>query len=129
MKQDTLKLALCQLRTELSLPQTLDKAAAMVREAAESGAQVVLLPEMFACPDSPRYVPVYAEHEALLRETLAAWARENEVLLVGGSILEREGEALYNSAFVYGPDGRQFARHRKVHLFDVDIPGVKLSDS
>ena len=38
MKQDLLKLALCQLRTELSLPQTLDKAAAMVQKAAESGA-------------------------------------------------------------------------------------------
>ena len=36
---------------------------------------------------------------------------------------------LYNSSFVFGPDGRQLARHRKVHLFDVDIPGMRFKES
>lgn len=127
---DNVKIALCQLRTETVLEQTLDKAAAMVREAAQNGAQIVALPEMFSCPYSGRYFHTFAArgHEPIL-EKLSAWAKENGVLLVGGSIPESEDGRLYNSAFVFDPDGRQLARHRKVHLFDVDIPGMRFKES
>lgn len=126
----SVKLALCQLRTELALSETLDKTAAMIREAARQGAQIVLLPEMFSCPYSGRYFHAFAAqgHEPLLA-ALSEWAKENKVLLVGGSIPESEGGRLYNSAFVFGPDGRQLARHRKTHLFDVDIPGMRFKES
>ncbi len=126
----TVRLALCQLRTETVLEETLDKTARMVREAAQSGAQIVVLPEMFSCPYSGRYFRSFAAkgHEPIL-EKLSAWAGENSVLLVGGSIPETEDGKLYNSAFVFGPDGRQLARHRKVHLFDVDIPGMRFKES
>lgn len=30
---------------------------------------------------------------------------------------------IYNTAFVFGPDGKQLARHRKMHLFDIDVKG------
>ena len=48
---------------------------------------------------------------------------ENKVYLVGGSIPEREGERLFNTATVWSPEGRMLARHRKMHLFDIDVPG------
>ncbi|KAL4427684.1 hypothetical protein ABPG75_001773 [Micractinium tetrahymenae] len=45
-------------------------------------------------------------------------------LQVGGSIPERaKGGRLYNTCLVHGRDGRLLGRHRKVHLFDIDIPG------
>ena len=127
---EVVKIALCQLRTELVLEETLDKAGRMVREAAQSGARIVVLPEMFSCPYSGRYFHSFAArgHGPIL-EKLSAWAEENGVLLVGGSIPETEDGRLYNSAFVFGPDGRQLARHRKVHLFDVDIPGMRFKES
>ncbi|MFR6394905.1 MAG: hypothetical protein ACLUNQ_07310 [Oscillospiraceae bacterium] len=37
---------------------------------------------------------------------------------------------MYNTCFVYNPDGQQVARHRKMHLFDIrcrgrtELPGV-----
>ena len=34
-----------------------------------------------------------------------------------------EDGKVYNTSYVYGPDGRQLARHRKAHLFDIDVPG------
>ena len=130
MSTETLKIALCQLRTELALEETLDKAERMVREAAQNGARVVVLPEMFSCPYSGRYFHQFAAlgHEPIL-EKLSVWAAENGVLLVGGSIPESADGTLYNSAFVFGPDGRQLVRHRKVHLFDVDIPGMRFKES
>ncbi len=130
VKPQTVKLALCQLRTETVLERTLEKTAAMVREAAENGARIVVLPEMFSCPYSGRYFHSFAAlgHGPIL-EKLSAWAAENGILLVGGSIPETEDGRLYNSAFVFGPDGRQLARHRKAHLFDVDIPGMRFRES
>ena len=47
-----LKIAVCQLRTELLQQDTMTKAQHMVREAAEKGADFVVLPEMFNCPYS-----------------------------------------------------------------------------
>ena len=130
MKEQRIHLACCQLRTELDWAATMDKAGAMVREAARQGAQIVVLPEMFCCPYSSRYFHDFARrgHE----ETVAAlsrWAAENRVLLVGGSVPEREGDRLYNSCFVFDEQGRQIARHRKVHLFDIDLPQLRVRES
>ena len=127
---DTLKLAVCQLRTELDRAETMEKASRMVRVAAAQGAQIAVLPEMFNCPYSGRY---FREFTALGHEdtaaALSAWARENRIWLVGGSVPEREGEKLYNSCFVFDSEGRQVARHRKVHLFDIDAPGMRFRES
>ena len=43
--------------------------------------------------------------------------------LCGGSIAEREGERVYNTSYVFDPEGRQIAKHRKMHLFDIDVTG------
>lgn len=46
------------------------------------------------------------------------------VYLIGGSYPERgkNGE-LYNTSLVFDPHGKRIATHRKVHLFDIDVPG------
>ena len=51
--------AVCQLRTETEQAVTMEKAARMVREAAQSGADIVVLPEMFNCPYSKEYFKKY----------------------------------------------------------------------
>lgn len=55
-----LPVALCQIRTELDLDVTLQKAAAMVAEAARNGAKIVCLPEMFSCPYARDYFKTFA---------------------------------------------------------------------
>ena len=42
-----------------------------------------------------------------------------------GSIPEREAatDRIYNCSTAYDPQGKMVAKHRKVHLFDIDIPG------
>lgn len=44
--------------------------------------------------------------------------------LCAGSIPERAPDGkIYNTSVVYGPDGELLTKHRKMHLFDIDIPG------
>jgi len=130
MNDKSVKLALCQIRTETDFGATMDKAARMVREAAQNGAQIVMLPEMFNCPYAREYFRSFAArgHAASVR-AMSSWARENRVLLVGGSVPESEDGKLYNTCFVFDEEGRQIARHRKAHLFDVDIPGMRFFES
>ena len=125
-----LKIAVCQLRTELLQQDTMTKAHRMVREAAEKGADFVVLPEMFSCPYSREYFHAAAKrgHSDVCRQ-LAGFARDNRVILVGGSVPEAENGLLYNTAFVYDESGGLLARHRKIHLFDVDLPGMHFHES
>lgn len=122
--------AVCQLRTETELSLTLEKAEAMVHEAAVNGAEVICLPEMFTCPYAAPYFRQFAEAgHTLAVEEMAAWARDNRILLIGGSVPELCDGKLYNTSFVFDKTGRQIARHRKVHLFDVDLPGMRFFES
>ena len=50
-------------------------------------------------------------------------AKSSKVYLIGGSIPERESDKLYNTLTVWSPDGELLQTHRKMHLFDIDIPG------
>ncbi|KAF9424515.1 hypothetical protein HW555_000326 [Spodoptera exigua] len=50
-------------------------------------------------------------------------AREAGVYVVGGTLPERCGDQLFNTCTVWDSTGNLVAQHRKVHLFDIDIPG------
>jgi omega-amidase len=128
--KDTLKLAILQLRTELERHETMEKTARMLREAAEQGAEMAVLPEMFNCPYAGKYFRVFAAlgHEETVK-ALSDLARENHIWVVGGSVPEREGEKLYNSCFIFDDRGELAARHRKIHLFDIDAPGMRFRES
>jgi omega-amidase len=66
---------------------------------------------------------------------LSRLASENKIWLVGGSIPELEGDHVYNTCLVFAPDGGISARHRKAHLFDIDVaatesrPAIKFKES
>lgn len=128
--REKLKIAVCQLRTEPEREATMEKTARMLREAAEEGAEIAVLPEMFCCPYSRRSFREFAQrgHRDVV-QALSELARESRLYLVGGSVPETEGDALYNTCFVFDREGRQIARHRKVHLFDIDVPGIRFRES
>ncbi|MEW6447247.1 MAG: carbon-nitrogen hydrolase family protein [Bacillota bacterium] len=117
--------AVCQFRVGASKQDNLARAREFIRGAAGEGARLVVLPEMFVCPYEAGLFPEYAESSpgGQAVEMLSRAAREEGVYIVGGSIPEREGERLYNSSFVFDPAGKMLACHRKVYLFDVDLPG------
>ena len=130
MSEQTMHLAVLQLRTETDYEATMDKAHRMLLAAARKGAEVAVLPEMFSCPYDRAYFRTFAQrgHEETVA-ALSAWAKETGLLLIGGSVPECADGKLYNSCFVFDEEGRQIAKHRKVHLFDVDLPGMRFHES
>ena len=116
-----IKLALCQIRTELDWEETMNKTERMIREAAANGADFAVLPEMFSCPYSRKYFHSFASagHESTIA-ILSALANELGIYIVGGTVPEIADGKLYNTCFIFDREGRQIARHRKMHLFDSD---------
>ena len=56
-------------------------------------------------------------------QMLSRAAAAHGLWVVGGSIPELDGGRVYNTSYVFAPDGRGAARHRKMHLFDIDVDG------
>jgi predicted amidohydrolase len=119
------KIGLCQMKVGEDKIHNLNRAKALIGQAAQQGAGVVVLPEMFNCPYNQGSFSRFAEVEpdGDTVSFLADLAREYRCYIVGGSIPELEGGRLYNTSYVFSREGHIIAKHRKVHLFDVDIPG------
>ncbi|XP_062499715.1 omega-amidase NIT2-like [Corticium candelabrum] len=80
--------------------------------------------ECFNSPYGTQYFSSYSEETSGdTVATLAELAKENNIYLIGGSIPEKDGDAFYNTCTVFCPTGQMIAKHRKIHLFDIDIPG------
>ena len=142
-----LRLGLCQISVGSDKDKNIDKMKQMVTEAQSKGAEMISLPECWNSPYSTAAFPKYAEYLPKVGENpsvekspstfaLCATAKNLGVWLIGGSIPERETkqnvERLYNTCLVINPAGEIVGKHRKVHLFDIDVPGkitFKESDS
>ena len=102
------------------------RASALVREAAGRGARMVVLPEVFAWRGTVADDPAGAEGIPGPTSTaMATLARELGLVLCMGSILEAvagEGRR-YNTSCLIDASGAVIATYRKIHLFDVALPG------
>jgi nitrilase len=113
--------------------RTLEKARALVADAASGGAQLVLFPEAFVAgypkgadfgarvgmrspegrKEFRRYFESAVDVPGPAAETLGAAAQEHSVHLVIG-VIEREIGTLYCTVLFFGPDGRLLGKHRKL---------------
>ncbi|MDR0434113.1 MAG: carbon-nitrogen hydrolase family protein [Gracilibacteraceae bacterium] len=119
-----MKLGIVQMAVTEDKEENIRAAEKHIAACAADGADLVVLPEMFCCPLSPKYYAALAEERGgPAWRRMAAAAAGSKVWLAAGSLPEREGERLYNTAFVFDPAGREAARHRKLHMFDLNIPG------
>ena len=119
-----MKIALIQFPVTADKQDNLRRAAESLRQARQNGADMAVLPEMFCCPyENSCFRPYGEEVGGPAWLMLSAAAAETGMYVVGGSIPELEEDRVYNTSFVFDPDGRQIARHRKAHLFDIDVVG------
>jgi predicted amidohydrolase len=118
-------LGICQFQVVADKATNLERATQFINRVAGAGAQIIALPEMFNCPYRQKSFAQYAETapDGETLTLLAKLARTNGCYLIGGSIPEREQGKLYNTSFVFDRNGTIVARYRKVHLFDIAIPG------
>ncbi|XP_069060852.1 omega-amidase NIT2 isoform X2 [Pleurodeles waltl] len=118
------RLALIQLFVSPVKSDNLNRACKLIREAAQEGAKVVALPECFNSPYGTKFFPEYAEQiPGESTKVLSDVAKECDIYLIGGSIPEEDAGKLYNTCAVFGPDGTMLLKHRKIHLFDINVPG------
>jgi predicted amidohydrolase len=127
-----MKAALLQLTSgddpAVNLVRTLD----LVRQAAQSGAEIILTPEVTNCVSSSR-----AQQNAALQleaddQTLAALRAEAKVLGVWisiGSLALKTGDPdgrFANRSFLISDQGDVIARYDKIHMFDVDVSATEV---
>ncbi|RKF72006.1 Omega-amidase NIT3 [Golovinomyces cichoracearum] len=128
------KLALVQLASASDKDKNLRNAREKVIRAAKEGAKIVVLPECFNSPYGCDFFPKYAEtllpspptvEQSPSWHSLSLVAREASCYLIGGSIPEFDSntQKYYNTSLTFAPSGELLATHRKIHLFDIDIPG------
>ncbi|KAI5669634.1 hypothetical protein M9H77_19487 [Catharanthus roseus] len=117
-------IGLCQLSVTADKERNILHARTAIVEAAEKGAKLVVLPEIWNSPYSNDSFPEYAEDidagfdKSPSTAMLSEVARLLKVTIIGGSIPERSGDKLYNTCCVFGTDGELKAKHRKVVLLN-----------
>ncbi len=129
--KDNFRIGLCQMKVVDDKDVNLEKAKDMIGKAADNGAEMVVLPEMFNCPYDTSKFKDYAESRFKSKslEAVSSAATEHDVYLVAGSVPELLDQKLYNSCFIFNGYGKILDVYRKMHLFDVDIPGVVFNES
>ncbi len=116
---------------QAQMPVTTDRSAclsyleASAEKASSQRADFLLLPEMFCCPYNTAFFPEYAEEEGGPMWTACAeLARKYHLYFSAGTMPERDIQGrIYNTAYIFDPAGRQIAKHRKMHLFDIQVQG------
>jgi predicted amidohydrolase len=117
--------ACLQMRSGADLPHNLDRLEALAERAAGTGAALIATPENSTFLGTAAQKVAIAEPvDGRTHQRLSKLARLLRVHLLIGSVAERCDETrCYNTSLLYGPNGALLARYRKIHLFDIDIPG------
>ena len=105
--------------------ENIRKASAMISQSVAENADFIVLPEMFNCPYSNDKFIEYGESEgdSPTLDAISSLAGKNNVYILAGSIPEMEGENLFNTSYLFDKTGNIIAKHRKMHLFDIDVAG------
>jgi predicted amidohydrolase len=121
--------AAVQLSSGVDAAHNVDDAIALVNEAADRGATYIQLPEYFNyLGPSKGFVDVAESIPGPTTERMADVAATRKVTIHVGSLLETtptKGK-FYNTSVVMNGTGHIVATYRKIHLFDIDVPGANV---
>jgi nitrilase len=129
-----LKIASIQMVSTPDIQENLNVAGSLIQEAAQDGAQVVVLPEYFCLmglkdQDKVRAREIFGSGP--IQEKLAGFAQDNQIHLVAGTIpLEAQNTAkVLNTTLVYDPNGQVVSRYDKIHLFGFQTAKERYQES
>lgn len=116
------RVAAIQTVSSTSVEANLARADALIAEAAQGGAELVLLPEYFCVmgrQDTDKVAIREQDGDGPIQRFLAGAARRHRVWLVGGTLPLwcEDGGRVYNSSLAFDPRGERVARYDKIHLF------------
>jgi predicted amidohydrolase len=122
MVKDAMKIAAVQMVSTPLIEENSASARRMIREAADGGAQLVLLPEywpVMGMRETDKIVCAERPGAGPIQECMADIARECGVWLIGGTLpmVSPEADKVLNVTLVFDPAGERVARYDKIHLF------------
>ncbi|ABP55927.1 carbon-nitrogen hydrolase family protein [Salinispora tropica] len=120
-----MRVAVCQLNAQEDQARNLVAAKALLERAAAGGADLAILPEYVDYLGPVAGQPVAEPVDGEVGRFFADAAQRLGVWVVVGSIHERgpDPEHSYNTCLVFDRSGTLAASYRKIHLYDVEIPG------
>jgi predicted amidohydrolase len=132
-----LRVGAVQMRSTDDLGKNLEVCRGLTADAAAQGAQLVVLPECFSFlgrreGDKMTIAEAIEPGTGPVMTMLRELATKHGIWIVGGGTPEAvpgDSKRAYNTAVVVDPNGALAARYRKIHLFDIDIPGTTLRES
>jgi predicted amidohydrolase len=131
MTEQRVMTAVVQMTSTADVERNLASAEILVRRAASLGARFVSLPENFVFLRSEGEPVVEAQAlDGTWVRRMSGLARELGITLLLGSLPEKvaaggPGDRVHNTSVLLGPDGATIAAYRKIHLFDIDLPGME----
>ena len=122
---EKIKIATIQMSTVADKMENVRTVKTYLEKIKDENPDFVILPEMFCCPYQTENFPIYAEKEGgPVWQQLSGYAKQYGIYLIGGSMPEKDAEGnVYNTSYIFDREGKQIGKHRKVHLFDIDVKG------
>jgi nitrilase len=122
----TVRAAAIQMTSGTDVARNLAEAGRLVAEAADRGAELVVLPENFSylgARDADRMAAAEPSGDGPAQAFVREQARAHGIHLLGGTIpvLASPGKA-HSRSLLVDPSGRIVASYDKIHLFDVAVP-------
>lgn len=116
------RVAAIQMISTPSIEENIATARRLIADAAQQGAQLVLLPEYWAAMGMQETDKLgYAEQVDIgpIQAFMAATAREHQIWLIGGTLplAAQVADKVLNTMMVYNPAGERVQRYDKIHLF------------
>lgn len=120
-----MKVAAIQMVAGSDLDVNLQHAAALLKQAAEQGAELAALPEYFCMigsKDTDKLAIAEQPGHGKIQQFFATMARDLKLWIVGGTMPMGTDDPMHvrNSVLVYSPNGELAARYDKIHLFRFD---------
>jgi deaminated glutathione amidase len=120
-----MKIGIVQMNTCTNKAENLAVAGSHIDVLAKKGARLVLLPEYFNYLGPEKHWARNSEelHNSKSLAVIQEKAVEHRIHILAGSIMEKSNGAIHNTAVVFDTAGEILACYRKIHLFDVEVPG------
>lgn len=122
MSSDIVKIAAVQMVSTPVIEENIAAARRLIADAAEQGAQLVLLPEywpIMGMQESDKVAHAEQFDIGPIQNLMSDMAREHRLWLIGGTLpmVAPEADKVLNTMMVYNPDGEHVVRYDKIHLF------------